>query len=150
MKKHRSNIIDEKTSDNLFSLAEMVESAIDSTSKNELVCTIKEELPTIIDNLIDCIPGFDNIKRGIEITQSNKLSIKKGESLLLSFSDSITTFICLYQFSRVNPKLTRLFFLYHRRILICEPLNLSPLTPRNPHKTCLPYMPHDVENRKIL
>ena len=51
----------------------MVESAIDSSSKNELACTIKEELPTIIDNLIDCIPGFDNIKRGIEITQSLKV-----------------------------------------------------------------------------
>ena len=73
LKEDNSNIIDEKTSDNLFSLAEMVESAIDSTSKNELVCTIKEELPTIIDNLIDCIPGFDNIKRGIEITQSLKV-----------------------------------------------------------------------------
>ena len=73
LKEDNSNIIDEKTSDNLFSLAEMVESAIDSSSKNELACTIKEELPTIIDNLIDCIPGFDNIKRGIEITQSLKV-----------------------------------------------------------------------------
>ncbi len=81
LKEDQSNIIDEKTSDNLFSLAEMVESAIDSSSKNELACTIKEELPTIIDNLIDCIPGFDNIKRGIEITQSLKVIIQAAVSV---------------------------------------------------------------------
>ena len=77
----RSNDEISKLLMSLFSLAEMVESAIDSSSKNELACTIKEELPTIIDNLIDCIPGFDNIKRGIEITQSLKVIIQAAVSV---------------------------------------------------------------------